>query len=138
MRPALNDNLRRIGLALIEQEEQRAREALELSGPSPSPFGFMLERAERESVDSLGRPHPPNAQAIPCRDDGHLWSRCGRDFAPDYSQRFEALLTERQKRILMLGAQVSASDAAAELGLTLRQYQRRVRVIRSTLRRVRR
>lgn len=137
MRPALNDNLRRIGLALIEQEELRARAALELAGPSPSPMGAMLERAERESCDSAGNPHPPNAQAIPCRDDSHLWARCGRDFAPDYAQRFEALLTERQKRVLMLGAQASASDAAAELGLTLRQYQRRVQGIRATLRRVR-
>lgn len=123
---SLGTRLRKVGMALIEQEEARARRSLEFAGPSPSPTGFMLERAELESVGSDGLPHARADNAIPCRDDSWIWRQTGRDFAPDYSARFEALLSEVEKRVLTLGAQMSAADAAAAMGLTPVEWQRAV------------
>lgn len=138
-RPALNHGLRSIGLALLELEEDRRRRALEFAGPSPSPFGFALERAAVLAFDSTGRPIKPRmSHHVPVRDDSHLWRACGRDFAPDYAARFEAVLSEPERMLLMSGSRQSASDAAAELGMSPKEWRASIQRVRRKIARVRR
>lgn len=137
-RPALNHALRAIGLSLLELEEDRRRRALEFAGPSPSPFGFALERAAVLAFDSEGRPVKKRmSHHLACRDDSRLWRSAGRDCSPDFATRFEAVLSEPERILLMSGSRQSADDAAAELGMTRNEWYASIRRVRRKLDKVR-